>query len=187
MSNRRGNKTLPVGEPSQGGRPTKRLQVPMVDFAENDKVVIEISSSAFVEAVTNARRIRRSIGDNLNMENQTMPTYFMQDRNQIIQQIDGIYINLEEDTSEVIGNATKSLETNKKNPELKNKAPESPKEPSIIWPICIGPFVEETTTRCGHIFCKNCIKSALTARRICPVKVYLPSLIEESSSDGEEN
>jgi hypothetical protein len=88
-----------------------------------------------------------------------------------------------------IGNATKSLETNKKNPELKNKAPESPKEPSIICPICIGPFVEETTTRCGHIFCKNCIKSALTARRICPVcgvkatmrglvKVYLPSLIE---------
>jgi hypothetical protein len=35
-------------------------------------------------------------------ENQTMPTYFMHDRNQIIQQIDGIYINLEEDTSEVV-------------------------------------------------------------------------------------
>jgi hypothetical protein len=49
MSNRRGNKTLPVGEPSQGGRPTKRLQVPVVDFAENDNDVIEISSITFVE------------------------------------------------------------------------------------------------------------------------------------------
>jgi hypothetical protein len=49
ISKRRRNKTLPVGEPSQGGRPTERLQVPMVDFAENDDNVIEISSSAFVE------------------------------------------------------------------------------------------------------------------------------------------
>ncbi|WJX86561.1 hypothetical protein P8452_68858 [Trifolium repens] len=164
ISKRRRNKTLPVGEPSQGGRPTERLQVPMVDFAENDDNVIEISSSAFVEAAANVRRIRRSMD--------------------YIQQIDGVYINLEEDTSEVIENAT--------------KAPESPKEPSIICPICMGPSVEETTTRCGHIFCKNCIKSALTARRICPVcgvkatmrglvRVYLPSLLEESSSDGEEN
>jgi hypothetical protein len=35
-------------------------------------------------------------------ENQTMPTYFMHERNQTIQQIDGVYINLEEDTSEVV-------------------------------------------------------------------------------------
>jgi hypothetical protein len=35
-------------------------------------------------------------------ENKTMPTYFMHERNQTIQQIDGVYINLEEDTSEVV-------------------------------------------------------------------------------------
>jgi len=50
----------------------------------------------------------------------------------------------------------------------------------------MAPFVEETTTRCGHIFCKKCIETAITAHHICPtcgkkathkalVRVFLPN------------
>jgi len=53
----------------------------------------------------------------------------------------------------------------------------------------MGPFTEEMTTRCGHIFCKICIKVALRAQRICPtcgkkatprglVRVFLESRAE---------
>lgn len=36
-------------------------------------------------------------------------------------------------------------------------------------PICMGPFVEEMTTRCGHIFCKTCIETAIVAQAKCPI------------------
>jgi endogenous inhibitor of DNA gyrase (YacG/DUF329 family) len=88
-----------------------------------------------------------------------------------------------------IENATEPLdsETNKETLEPENETAEPPpKEASIKCPICMNPSVEEMTTRCGHIFCKNCITTALTASRICPtcgkkatkrglVRVFLPS------------
>ncbi|WJX11018.1 hypothetical protein P8452_01677 [Trifolium repens] len=144
-----------VSSPEEG--PYEQIQVPTVDFAENDDDVIETSSRDFAEAVANTRRTRRRIGHDSNMENQTMPTYnFMHERGS---------------TSEVIENET-------------TEPP--PKEASIKCPICMNPSVEEMTTRCGHIFCKNCITTALTASRKCPtcgkgaskrglVRVFLPS------------
>jgi endogenous inhibitor of DNA gyrase (YacG/DUF329 family) len=88
-----------------------------------------------------------------------------------------------------IENATEPLdsETNKETIEAENERAEPPpKEASIKCPICMNPSVEEMTTRCGHIFCKNCITTALTASRKCPtcgkgaskrglVRVFLPS------------
>jgi len=64
---------------------------------------------------------------------------------------------------------------------------EHPKKPLISCPICMGPFVEEMTTKCGHIFCKTCIKDAIKAQAKCPtcrkkitsvrqlIRVYLPT------------
>ncbi|KEH40848.1 zinc finger, C3HC4 type (RING finger) protein [Medicago truncatula] len=48
------------------------------------------------------------------------------------------------------------------------EAPEPAKVHGFKCPICMAPFVEETTTRCGHIFCKKCIETAITAHHICP-------------------
>jgi endogenous inhibitor of DNA gyrase (YacG/DUF329 family) len=71
--------------------------------------------------------------------------------------------------------------------QIENETAEPPpKEASIKCPICMNPSVEEMTTRCGHIFCKKCITTALTASRKCPtcgkgatkrglVRVFLPS------------
>jgi len=66
------------------------------------------------------------------------------------------------------------------------KAPEPPKAPSFSCPVCMGPFVEETSTKCGHIFCKKCIGGAIAAQSKCPtcrrklkmkdtIRIYLPT------------
>jgi len=51
----------------------------------------------------------------------------------------------------------------------------------------MGPFVEEMATKCAHVFCKKCIKAAITSSKgKCPtcgekvkpkqlVRVFLPS------------
>ncbi|KAL5703258.1 hypothetical protein ACHQM5_028371 [Ranunculus cassubicifolius] len=63
--------------------------------------------------------------------------------------------------------------------------PPPPKEPTFSCPVCMGPLVEEASTKCGHIFCKKCIKTAITAQNKCPtcrrkvtmkdiIRVYLP-------------
>lgn len=62
----------------------------------------------------------------------------------------------------------------------------APPEPTFNCPVCMGPIVEEVTTKCGHIFCKECIKAAIGAQSKCPTcrrkvtmkdifRVYLPS------------
>ncbi|MBA0579203.1 hypothetical protein Gorai_021466, partial [Gossypium raimondii] len=61
-----------------------------------------------------------------------------------------------------------------------------PKEPTFTCPICMGSLNEEMSTRCGHIFCKACIKAAIAAQGKCPtcrkrvtvkelIRVFLPS------------
>ncbi|KAI8005099.1 E3 ubiquitin-protein ligase RNF4 [Camellia lanceoleosa] len=61
-----------------------------------------------------------------------------------------------------------------------------PKAPGFSCPVCMGPFVEETSTKCGHIFCKMCIYAAIAVQNKCPTcrrkikvkdtfRIYLPS------------
>ncbi|XP_022935007.1 uncharacterized protein LOC111441975 [Cucurbita moschata] len=51
--------------------------------------------------------------------------------------------------------------------------------------ICIEALVEETTTKCGHVFCKSCIETAIATQHRCPIcrrklrkrdiiRIYLP-------------
>ncbi|KAK6141841.1 hypothetical protein DH2020_024413 [Rehmannia glutinosa] len=64
--------------------------------------------------------------------------------------------------------------------------PPPPKEPTFSCPVCMGALVEETSTKCGHIFCKACIKAAIAAQTKCPTcrrkttakdifRIYLPA------------
>lgn len=71
--------------------------------------------------------------------------------------------------------------------ENASKLPERPKEqPVFSCPICMQAMVEETSTRCGHIFCKACIKTAVSTQPKCPtcrkrvaknqlIRVFLPA------------
>ncbi|KAL5144044.1 putative RING finger protein [Glycine soja] len=89
-----------------------------------------------------------------------------------------LYVNLANNSSSASENA-------KKTPEPP-KEPEAPKEPVFNCPICMSPLVEEMSTRCGHIFCKNCIRAAISAQAKCPtcrkkvtknslIRVFLPA------------
>lgn len=87
--------------------------------------------------------------------------------------IGDIYINLE---------ANSSLKT----VAAQSVVPPKPKEPTFSCPVCMGPLVEEMSTKCGHIFCKGCIKASIAAQGKCPtcrrkitmkdtIRVYLPT------------
>ncbi|PWA58619.1 zinc finger, RING/FYVE/PHD-type [Artemisia annua] len=63
--------------------------------------------------------------------------------------------------------------------------PPSPPPSSFICPICFEPLVNETATKCGHVFCQRCIGSAIRDQPRCPIcrlrlthqdliRVYLP-------------
>ncbi|PIA29973.1 hypothetical protein AQUCO_05800213v1 [Aquilegia coerulea] len=86
------------------------------------------------------------------------------------------YIDLESNSNAKKETVTKSQETVIK----------PPKEPTFSCPVCMGPLVEEASTKCGHIFCKKCIKAAISAQNKCPtcrrkltmkdiIRVYLPT------------
>lgn len=70
--------------------------------------------------------------------------------------------------------------------DLKSAIPAPPKELTFSCPVCMGPLVEEMSTKCGHIFCKACIKASIAAQGKCPtcrrkmsmkdtIRVYLPT------------
>ncbi|XP_021834157.1 E3 ubiquitin-protein ligase RNF4-like isoform X2 [Prunus avium] len=61
-----------------------------------------------------------------------------------------------------------------------------PEAPGFTCAICIGQLIEETSTKCGHIFCKKCIEKAIATQHKCPtcrhklrkrdiLRIYLPN------------
>ncbi|MFS7930211.1 putative transcription factor C2H2 family [Helianthus anomalus] len=48
-------------------------------------------------------------------------------------------------------------------------APPLQRRPTFTCSICLDCIVEETSTICGHIFCKVCIERALLTTDQCPM------------------
>ncbi|ESQ49310.1 hypothetical protein EUTSA_v10021816mg [Eutrema salsugineum] len=76
----------------------------------------------------------------------------------------------------------KHSRTSKRN----SKAVAPVEEPKFYCPICMCPLTEETSTKCGHIFCNSCIKKAISHQPSCPscrkhvtasdlIRIYLPT------------
>ncbi|XP_054809063.1 uncharacterized protein LOC129311096 isoform X2 [Prosopis cineraria] len=153
-----------------------QAQPAMIDVEAIDDDVVESTPRAFAEAKNNSRRNRsraivdvdldrtRVTNNNRNKRRRGSPS-------QTIINCD-LYINLEGSSGSMKENVRKS--------------PEPPKEPVFNCPICMGPLAEEMSTRCGHIFCKSCIKAAINAQGKCPtcrkkvtakelIRVFLPS------------
>ncbi|KAL2486862.1 RING/U-box superfamily protein [Abeliophyllum distichum] len=51
--------------------------------------------------------------------------------------------------------------------ELSQPVPQQ-EAPIFSCPVCMEPVVEETSTKCGHIFCKKCITAAIEIQHKCP-------------------
>ncbi|TYG45272.1 hypothetical protein ES288_D11G160700v1 [Gossypium darwinii] len=139
-----------------------------IDVEAIDDDVIESSARAFAEAQNNSRRSRgrtvvdvdsaRSSNNNQNRHRRLPPSSSI--------------INLEISPQSIVQEITKPQPP--------------PKEPTFNCPICMGPLTEEMSTRCGHIFCKACIKAAIATQAKCPtcrkrvtvkelIRVFLPS------------
>ncbi|KAH9728758.1 RING-type domain-containing protein [Citrus sinensis] len=120
-----------------------------IDVEAIDDDVIESSPRAFAEAKNNSRRNRgRAIVVDVDSGRTTGLTHSNRNKRRRVPTNPPIinYINLESTSNLMRENAGKPP-----------PPPPPPKEPTFTCPICMGPLVEEMSTKCGHIFCKACI------------------------------
>ncbi|XP_028079989.1 E3 ubiquitin-protein ligase RNF4-like isoform X1 [Camellia sinensis] len=189
-------------EPGQQGGPVPPAPIDVDDL--DDDVVIS-TSRAFAEAKNNSRRNRGStivvdVDSEERMSRVASNTRNKRRRvntNQTIINCD-LYINLEGTSNSMflahlyavqgsigLGECV-ALSLLKENVQCVKPSPPPPKEPTFNCPVCMGPLVEEMSTKCGHIFCKTCIKAAIAAQGKCPtcrrkvttmketIRIYLP-------------
>ncbi|KAG6663381.1 E3 ubiquitin-protein ligase RNF4-like [Carya illinoinensis] len=149
----------------------------MIDVEAIDDDVVESSPRAFAQARIKSRRNRGRLVVDVDLETRTRVTQKNRDRQrrdlprQTILNCE-MYINLASSSNNTGENVT--------------KPPLPPKEPTLTCPICMGPVVEEMSTKCGHIFCKACITTAMRMQSKCPtcrkpitinelIRIFLPS------------
>ncbi|KAI3450842.1 hypothetical protein Pfo_007507 [Paulownia fortunei] len=154
---------------------------PPIDLEAFDDDVIISSPRAFAEAKNNSRRNRgRTIVVDVDTDERSSRNKRRRvSANQTIINCD-LYINLE-GSSNSMRKSGQSVALPPSPPP-----PPPPKEPTFSCPVCMGPLVEEMSTKCGHIFCKACIKAAIAAQSKCPTcrrkttvkdifRIYLPA------------
>lgn len=80
----------------------------------------------------------------------------------------------------------KVKESNVSMPTILSDSEPQYEEPAFSCPICKDQLNEETSTKCGHIFCKKCIEVAIATQHKCPTcrhklrkrdifRIYLPT------------
>ncbi|EOA31542.1 hypothetical protein CARUB_v10014744mg [Capsella rubella] len=135
---------------------------PMIDIdaIEDDDDVVESTASAFAQAKNKSRGARRGL---------------------VVVDVDSG--GTTRSTRRRSDQSADSVELNK---PRKSKAVAPVEEPKFNCPICLCPFTEEVSTKCGHIFCKECIKNAISVQAKCPtcrkkvsakdlIRVFLPT------------
>lgn len=157
-----GSSTQHVPQEVQPGQQLPVAQPVMIDveaIEDDDNDIAFSSPRAFAEAKNNLRRNRRRTIVDVDLEDCTGGINNGRNKrrrsssNQTIINCD-LYVNLEANNSSMAEN-TRTL-------------PEPPVDPVFNCPICMGPLVEEMSTRCGHIFCNNCIRSSIKFQSKCP-------------------
>lgn len=176
---------------TRGSQASQQVQQPVppntIDVEALDDDVVESSPQAFAEAKSNAQRNnlernrgQRSRGSTVVVDvdsgRTTRLAYTQHIRRRLSSSQTAIncdhYVNLDSSSSSTRDDIS--------------LPPPPPKEPTFNCPVCMSAFVEETSTKCGHIFCKGCIKGAIKSQGKCPVcrkrvtckeliRVFLPS------------
>lgn len=152
---------------------------PPIDVEAIDDDVVISSPRAFAEAKNNSMR---NSGHTVvvDIESEGRPSRNKRRRvpaNQTVINCD-IYVDLE--------GSSNSMRKSQHSELTAPLPPVPPKELTFNCPVCMGQLVEETSTKCGHIFCKACIKAAIAAQSKCPtcrrkttardlIRIYLPA------------
>ncbi|KAK7273690.1 hypothetical protein RIF29_14749 [Crotalaria pallida] len=182
--------------PPSEGPSTYQLPVAMIDLDSFDDDVLESSPRSFAQAKTNSRRTRgRTIVD--------VDLGSMKDAKTILIVAALVLLHLVRTIKDILPSflllcvtkgavvgvsgdyCTANCKRVTKGKDAR-KSPEPPKDPVFNCPICMEPLIEPMSTKCGHIFCKNCIRSAISAQAKCPtcrkkitvrelIRVFLPS------------
>ncbi|XP_071738096.1 uncharacterized protein [Rutidosis leptorrhynchoides] len=186
--NQGGQGNVPVVSVAHGGQvrqPARSNQPAPIDVEEldDDDVVVISSPRAFEEAKNRSRRTRRTVV----VDVESAEAAIRHGLNQTNKRRRGpanpsiinceVYVNLEGSSGSKRGARYVAPPP---------PPPPPPPEPVFSCPACMGPIEEEVTTKCGHIFCKGCIKSAISAQHKCPtcrrklsnkdlIRVYLPT------------
>ncbi|KAL2540764.1 RING/U-box superfamily protein [Abeliophyllum distichum] len=171
-----GTSTHAGSQHADAGQQGSALLPEPIDLEAFDDDVIISSPRTFAEAKINARRNHgRTVVIDVDSEGRFSHNKRKRTpANEIIINLD-VY-------NELVGN-NNSMTNNVQSMALPSP---QPKELTFRCPVCMGPFVEEMSTKCGHIFCKACIHAAITAQRKCPtcrrkitmkniIRVYLPA------------
>ncbi|CAN0897932.1 E3 ubiquitin-protein ligase RNF4 [Linum grandiflorum] len=156
---------------------------PTIDIVDLEDDVIESSPRAFAEAKNNARRTRARTIPLLDVESGVTTGVTVPVAPSVRYKRRRVPVNCDVINLESSGGSTPPVEPS---PPPPPPPPPPPEPPIFNCPICMAPFVEETSTKCGHIFCKKCIKDALAFRAKCPtcrkkvtardlIRVFLPS------------
>ncbi|KAF8077033.1 hypothetical protein N665_1068s0012 [Sinapis alba] len=142
-----------------------------VDAIEDD--VVESSASAFAEAISKSSGARRRRRLTVDVESGGTTRLSPSKRRRVPPNQPVIDCENVPDTSSNVSSS-------------KAPAPPPSEEPKFSCPICLCPFTEEMSTKCGHIFCKGCIKMAISKQGKCPtcrkkvtakelIRVFLPT------------
>ncbi|XP_047316073.1 E3 ubiquitin-protein ligase RNF4-like [Impatiens glandulifera] len=151
------------------------LSVPTIDVEALDDDVVISSPRTFAEAKNNSRFNRRTVVVDLDSVERSPTGRGKRRRGSGAQTVINYdqYVNLEGSSNSMTGSRRESLIV------------QPPPEPTFTCPVCMGTLENETSTKCGHIFCKKCIKSAIAAQGKCPtcrrkitmkdtIRVFLP-------------
>ncbi|CAN6911447.1 hypothetical protein Bca52824_068241 [Brassica carinata] len=162
----------PTVVPSGGSVPSQPVPT-MIDVDAIEDDVIESSASAFAEAKSKSAGARRRplMVDVESGGTTRLPANVSNKRRRI------------PPNQPVIDCEHVPVDVRESSPK---PPPPPPEEPKFSCPICMCPFTEETSTKCGHIFCKGCIKTAISRQAKCPtcrkrvtvkelIRVFLPT------------
>ncbi|XVE72729.1 hypothetical protein DITRI_Ditri11bG0062200 [Diplodiscus trichospermus] len=166
-----------AGSEEVTGQPVQPAPPAAIDVEAIDDDVIESSARAFAEAKSNSMRSRGRAVVDVDSGQPARSTNNDQNKRRRLPPRAAVincdhYINLESTTPATVEEI------------IKPQPP--PKEPTFNCPICMGSLTEETSTKCGHIFCKVCITAAVGTQGKCPtcrkrvtlkelIRVFLPS------------
>ncbi|XP_073316985.1 uncharacterized protein [Primulina huaijiensis] len=171
-----GTSTHTMSQDRQDGTSMLDAPIDLEAYDDDDDVIIS-SPRAFAEAKYNSRKNRGLPVVDVDAEERSPQSNQTSCLSNQTNANSGIYVNLEDSSN---------LMFQPKRGRSRTLPPPPPKEPIFNCPICMGPFVEEMSTKCGHIFCKVCIRNAIAAQNKCPTcrgkitlknifRIYLPS------------